>query len=123
MLIVLVITPIYYSWPPQSKAETIAVKLKITIHPVSEDQISAIVSAVDESGKVDITRDDIVELSFAGTSASELEQSRVRLKNGEASIGIKVYLQQSSFLTVRWVSGPTPLKESTVLVSPLMWNY
>lgn len=123
LLIVLIITPIYYSWPTPSKAKITAIKLSITIHPISENQISAIVSAVDESGVVDTTRDDIVELSFEGTSASELEQSRVKLKNGEGRVGIKVYLQQSSFLTARWMSGPTPLKDATVLVSPLMWNY
>jgi len=123
MLIALIVTPIYYSWPAPSKAKIIAVKLSITIHPVSENQISAIVSAVDESGIVDTTRDDTVELSFEGTSASELEQSRVKLNNGEGRVGIKVYLQQSSFLTARWMSGPTPLRDATVLVSPLMWNY
>ncbi len=114
--------PVYHSWPTPSKAKIVAVKLKITIHPVSETQISAIVSAIDESGELDTTRDDIVELSFLG-GASELERSRVNLKNGEATVGIKVYFQQSSFLTARWVSGPTPLKDTTVLVSPLMWNY
>mgnify|MGYP001040348693 FL=1 len=123
MLIALIVTPIYYSWPAPSKAKIIAVKLSITIHPVSENQISAIVSAVDESGIVDTTRDDTVELSFEGTSVSELEQSRVKLNNGEGRVGIKVYLQQSSFLTARWMSGPTPLRDATVLVSPLMWNY
>ncbi|MBS7623151.1 hypothetical protein KEJ39_05695 [Candidatus Bathyarchaeota archaeon] len=123
LLVALIVMPIYYSWPTPSKAKITAVKLKITIQPISESQISAIVSAVDESGELDTTRDDVVELSFSGTSASELERSRVNLKDGEASVGIKVYLQQSSFLTARWISGPTPLKDATVLVSPLMWNY
>ncbi|MEM3003787.1 MAG: hypothetical protein QXK96_00620, partial [Candidatus Bathyarchaeia archaeon] len=99
VLVVLIATPIYYSWPTPSKAKIMAVKLKITIQPISEDQISAVVSAVDESGRLDTTRDDVIELSFRGTSVSELERSRVNLKNGEASVNIRVYFQQSSFLT------------------------
>lgn len=122
ILILLIVTPIYYSWPASTKAKATAVKLKITINPISEDQISAIVAAIDESGNLDTTRDDVVELSIEG-SASELEQSRVRLKNGEASVRMKIYLQQTSFLRAKWVSGPTPLKGAAVVVSPLMWNY
>jgi hypothetical protein len=123
ILVALIAAPVYYSLPAKSESKITAVKLQITINPISEDQIAAIVSAVDESGRLDTTRDDVVELSFKGTTASELERSRVTLKNGEASVNIKVHLQQSSFLTATWVNGPTPLKETTVLVSPLMWNY
>jgi len=114
---------VYYSWPTPSKAKTTAVKLSIVINPVSEVQISVIVSAVDESGKVDTTRNDVVELHFEGTTTTQLEQSRFTLKNGQATIGVKVHSQQSSFLTARWIDGPTPLKDATILFSPLMWNY
>ncbi len=123
ILILLVSTSVYYSWPTPPKAKTTAVKLSIVINPVSEVEISVIVSAVDESGKVDTTRNDVVELHFEGTTTAQLEQSRVTLRNGQVSIGIKVHSQQSSFLTAKWVDGPTPLKDTTVLVSPLMWNY
>jgi hypothetical protein len=123
ILILLVSMSVYYSWPAPSKANTTAVKLSIVINPVSEVEISVIVSAVDESGKVDTTRNDVVELHFEGTTTAQLAQSRVTLKNGQVNVGIKVHSQQSSFLTAKWVDGPTPLKDTTVLVSPLMWNY
>ena len=123
ILILLVSMSVYYSWPAPTKAKTTAVKLSIVINPVSEVEISAVVSAVDESGKVDTTRNDVVELHFEGATTAQLEQSRVTLRNGQVSVGIKVYSQQSSFLTAKWVDGPTPLKDTTVLVSPLMWNY
>jgi len=123
LLSLLVITPVYYSLPAPSKAKLIAVKLQITIRPVSENEIYVIVSAVDEVRNVDASRDDVVELYFGGSSLSKLEQSKVTLKNGQAYVEISVYHQQSSFLTARWVSGPTPLRETTILVSPLMWNY
>ena len=123
ILILLVSMSVYYSWQAPPKPETTAVKLSIVINPVSQVEISVIVSAVDESGKVDTTRNDAVELHFEGTTSAQLEQSRVTLRNGQATVRIKVYSQQSSFLTAKWVDGPTPLKDTTVLVSPLMWNY
>jgi hypothetical protein len=123
LLVLLISLPIYYSWPTPSKAKPVAVKLKITIHAVSDDKLAVIVSAVDESGQLDNSRDDVVDLFFEGASSNEIAQSRVSLKNGEVSVGIKVKNLQTSFLTAKWVSGPTPLKEVTALVSPLMWNY
>lgn len=123
ILILLISMSVYYSLPAPSKAKTTAVKLAIVVNPVSEVEISVIVSAVDESGKVDTTRDDVVELHFEGSTTAQLEQSRITLKNGTETVGIKVPSQQSSFLTAKWVDGPTPLKGSTILVSPLMWNY
>ena len=123
LLVLLISLPIYYSWPTPSKAKPVAVRLTITINAVSDDKLAVIVSAVDESGQLDNTRDDVVDLFFEGASSSELAQSRVSLKNGEVSVGIKMKNLQTSFLTAKWVSGPTPLKEVTTLVSPLMWNY
>jgi len=123
LLILLISMSVYYSLPAPSKAKTTAVKLAIVVNPVSEVEISVIVSAVDESGKVDTTRDDLIELHFEGSTTAQLEQSRITLRNGVATVGIKVPSQQSSFLTAKWVDGPTPLKDSTILVSPLMWNY
>jgi hypothetical protein len=123
ILVLLISMSVYYSWPAPSKANTTAVKLSIVVNPVSEVEISVIISAVDESGKVDTTRNDLVELHFVGSTTAQLEQSKVTLKNGQVDVGIKVHSQQSSFLTARWVDGPTPLKDATVLISPLMWNY
>jgi len=123
LLVLLISLPVYYSWPAPSRAKPVASKLKITIHAISDDKLAVIVSAVDESGQLDNARDDVVDLFFEGASSNEIEQSRVSLKNGEVSVGIKVKNLQTSFLTARWVSGPTPLKEVTTLVSPLMWNY
>jgi hypothetical protein len=95
----------------------------IKIYAITEDRLAAIVSAVDESGQLDNSRDDVINLFFEGASSNEITQSRVSLKNGEVSVEIKVKNQQTSFLTAKWVSGPTPLKDVTSLVSPLMWNY
>jgi hypothetical protein len=124
ILLVLVISlPVYYSWPTPSKAKPVASKLMIKIYAITEDRLAAIVSAVDESGQLDNSRDDVINLFFEGASSNEIAQSRVSLKNGEVSVEIKVKNQQTSFLTAKWVSGPTPLKDVTSLVSPLMWNY
>lgn len=98
-------------------------KLNIKVHAVSETQISVIVSAVDESGKLDSTRDDKVELSFEGTTTSKLEYSKVRLENGEARVGLHVLQKETSFIKAKWISGPTHLRDAKALVSPLMWDY
>ena len=123
LLIILISLPVYYSWPAPTEAEITAVKLNIRVHPVSETQITIIVSAVDEIGNLDRKRDDEVELSFEGAASSKLEKSRVKLENGEARVGIQVLMKESSFLNVKWINGPTPLRDGKILISPLMWDY
>ena len=123
LLIVLISVPVFYSWPAPSKTKITAVKLNVRIHALSETQISIIVSAVDESGKLDPTRDDEVELHFEGSTTSKLENSKVRLENGTARVGLHVLQKETSFLKAKWIRGPTPLKDATILVSPLMWDY
>jgi hypothetical protein len=123
LLIILISIPIYYSWPAPSEAEITAVKLNVRVHAESETKITIIVAAVDETGNLDIKRDDEVELSFEGATSSRLAQSKIKLENGEARVGIEVLLKESSFLKAKWISGPTPLRDAKILVSPLMWDY
>lgn len=123
LLIILISIPVYYSWPAPSKAEITAVKLSVKVHAESETKITLIVAAVDETGQLDTKRNDEVELSFEGATSSKLTQSRVKLKNGEARVGIEVLLKESSFLNAKWISGPTPLRDTKILISPLMWDY
>jgi hypothetical protein len=95
----------------------------VRVRAENQTQITIIVSAVDETGKLDTKRDDEVELSFEGLTASKLAQSRVKLENGEARVGIEVSLKESSLLKAKWISGCTPLRDAKILVSPLMWDY
>ncbi len=123
LLIILISLPVYYSWPAPSKAEITAVKLNVRVHAESETRITIIVAAVDETGNLDTKRDDEIELSFEGATSSKLAQSKVKLENGEARVGIEVLLKESSFLKAKWINGPTPLRDAKILVSPLMWDY
>ena len=123
LLAILISIPTYYSWPTPTNDEITAVKLNVRVFAESETSIILIVSAVDESGKLDTKRDDEVELSFEGVTTTKLERSRVRLENGKAEVGIEVLLKESSFLNAKWISGPTPLRDAKILVSPLMWDY
>jgi hypothetical protein len=123
LLIILITIPVYYSWPEPSKGQTTAVKLNLKVHAESELKISIIVSAVDETGNLDPTRDDEVELSFEGMTTSKLAHSKFRLENGSARVGLEVVQKQTSFLMAKGISGPTPLRDAKILVSPLMWDY
>lgn len=123
LLVILISIPLYYSWPAPSKGKITAVKLHVKIHAESAANISVIISAVDESGELDPTRDDEIELSFEGLTISKLASSKIRLEKGEARVGLQVLQKESSFLKAKWVSGPTPLRDTKVLVSPLMWDY
>lgn len=123
LLIILVSLPVYYSWPAPSKAEITAVKINVRVLAESETKITIIVVAVDETGNLDTKRDDEIELSFEGATSSKLTQSKVKLENGEARVGIEVLMKESSFLKAKWISGPTPLRDAKILVSPLMWDY
>lgn len=123
LLIILISLPVYYSWPAPSKTEITAVKLNVRVHAESETRITIIVAAVDETGNLDTKRDDEIELSFEGATSSKLAQSKVKLENGEARVGIEVLLKESSFLKAKWINGPTPLRDAKILVSPLMWDY
>jgi hypothetical protein len=78
---------------------------------------------VDETGHLDTKRDDEIELSFEGATSSKLTQTRLKLENGEGRVGIEVLQKESSFLKAEWISGPTPLRDTKILVSPLMWDY
>jgi hypothetical protein len=123
ILVILIVSLVYFSLPAPTTAKPIAVKLSLTVHPISEQEIYIIVSAVDELGQIDSTRDDTVELSLEGSSSSTLSQSKITLKNGEGRVGIQIFNQQNAFVKARWVSGETPLKDTAMLISPLMWNY
>lgn len=123
LLIILITIPVYYSWPEPSKGQITAVKLNLRIHAESEAKISIIVTAVDETGNLDPTRDDEVELSFEGITISKLAHSRVRLENGSARVRLEVVQKETSFLMAKWVSGLTPLRDAKIIVSPLMWDY
>lgn len=120
---ILITIPVYYSWPEPSKGQITAAKLNLRIHAESEVKISIIVTAVDETGNLDPTRDDEVELSFEGLTTSKLAHSKVRLENGTARVGLEVVQKETSFLMAKWISGPTPLREAKIIVSPLMWDY
>ena len=123
ILIILIAIPAYYSWPAPQKDEITAVKLSVRVFAESETKIILIVSAVDESGKLDTKRYDEVELSFEGVTTTKLSQSKVKLENGVAEVGIEVLLKESSFLKAKWINGPTPLRDAKILISPLMWDY
>jgi hypothetical protein len=119
----LIIIPVYYSWPEPSKGQITAVKLILRVHAESEVKISIIVSAVDETGNLDPARGDEVELFFEGVTTSKLTHSRIRLENGSARVGLEVVQKETSILIAKWISGPTPLRDAKILVSPLMWDY
>jgi hypothetical protein len=123
LLIILISIPVYYSWPEPSKGQITAVKLHLRVHAESEVKISIIVSAVDETGNLDPARYDEVELFFEGVTTSKLAHSRIRLENGSARVGLEVVQKETSFLIAKWISGPTPLRDAKILVSPLMWDY
>jgi hypothetical protein len=123
LLIILITIPVYYSWPEPSKGQITAVKLNLRVLAESEAKISIIVSAVDETGNLDPTRDDEVELSFESVTTSKLAHSRVRLENGSVRVGLEVVQKETSILMAKWISGLTPLRDAKILVSPLMWDY
>ena len=123
LLIILILIPTYFSWPAPTKDEITAVKLNVRVHAESETRITLIVAAVDETGQLDTKRDDEVELSFEGATSSKISQSKIKLKHGEARVGLEVLLKESSFLNAKWISGPPPLRDAKILISPLMWDY
>jgi hypothetical protein len=122
-LIMLIFLPIYYSLPTPTEAEIAAVKLNVKVHLVSDTEITIIVTAVSETGKLDTKRNDEIELSFEGPTSSKPLQSRAKLENGEARIRLLKKVEVSSILKAKWISGPTPLRDGKILVSPLMWDY
>jgi hypothetical protein len=77
------------------------------------------VAAVTDEGKVDTTRDDIVELSIGQDCRTRFKDSlkRVELKllNGEANATVlSGQLPEASIFKARWISGRTPLQPTQV---------
>jgi len=77
------------------------------------------VAAVTDEGKVDTTRDDVVELSIGQDCRLRFKDSsknvKLKLLNGEANANLlSNQLPEASIFKARWISGRTPLQPTQV---------
>ena len=120
IVIVVLAISLYYSMPDvnNSQPSEEAVRLKLvapsSVPPNKEILIN--IYAVNEIGKVDTTRKDIIELSLTDDEVAKLNTTRVTLKDGKATItiiGATNRMGRNSVTVIgTWVSGETRLMSS-----------
>ena len=100
----------------QPSEEAIRLKLVAPSSVPPNKEILINIYAVNEVGKVDTTRKDIIELSLTDNEVAKLNTTRVTLKDGKATItivGETTRMGRNSVTVVgTWVSGETRLMSS-----------
>ncbi|MCX6659573.1 MAG: hypothetical protein NTX81_04245 [Candidatus Bathyarchaeota archaeon] len=105
---------------PPEKKQPEATRLVIFLPGIDRSTEKTLrVAAVTDEGKVDTTRDDIVELSIGQDCRLRFKDSskkvELKLLNGEANANLlSNQLPEASIFKARWISGRTPLQPTQV---------
>lgn len=106
---------------PESKEKKPEARRLVLILPNIEKNVekTIVVGAITDEGKIDTSRDDVVELSINHESRLRFtDSSKVRqlqLVNGEAKVNVlSGNLPEVTIMKIRWISGKTPLQNSQV---------
>lgn len=78
-----------------------------------------IVKAVDDKGRLDVSRNDLIELYLTSLSfpkpMAKLSQHTLNLVNGTATVTLSGPLKEMLLITVDWKNGKTHLESHAVL--------
>lgn len=119
----IIIISVYSVWPNFFRHNSPeAVKLVISGPPsntitIGQPQVITIY-AVNTNGKIDRSRNDIIELIIDPPgSATILNSTRANLRNGEATFIVVINQSGIVILTSNWIAGRTPLESTMVSVN------
>lgn len=121
LIIIIMICPCVINIPPtEGKGAT---KLLIVYEkiPVKVDvPKKLIVKAVDDKGRIDKSRDDLIELNLTSLSfpkpVAKLSQKTLKLVNGTATVTLIGPLKEMLLITVNWKDGKTHLESHAILM-------
>ncbi|WP_455369229.1 hypothetical protein [[Eubacterium] cellulosolvens] len=120
-------TSVYYYYVPQaeaSKEQSRTLKMAIGspyskgIHAIADTVIPIKIWVIDEHGDFDRTRNDVIEVTLAPSKILELNQSKINLVQGEATLEVYAISEGSDnvLLTAVWVSGESYLPPTSILI-------
>ena len=112
-LIVLLTATLIYMWmPPPQPPPPSATRLIVDAPQEARvgSTIKVTVKAVDDEGRVDETRNDIIGLSITPEGLGDLAENRIRLENGEAAVTLKVKAPGEAVIQAKWIKGYSFLK-------------
>jgi hypothetical protein len=101
--------------PKDSQATKLVVVASTTFIPLDKP-VKLTIKAIDESGNVDVTRNDIVELYLTSVSydkpSAKLTAKKIQLIEGIGSVYIQGEVPEVVDITVQWKEGKSPLESS-----------
>ncbi|WP_455280338.1 hypothetical protein [[Eubacterium] cellulosolvens] len=111
--LVLIIT---LSFIPQDSQATKLVLVASTTFIPLDKPVKLTIKAIDDAGKVDTTRNDIVELNLTSVSydkpSAKLTTKKIQLIEGVGSVHIQGEVPEVVDITVQWKEGKSPLESS-----------
>ena len=81
------------------------------------EQVTVVIRAIDDQGRVDVKRNDLVNVSVGPKASAQLSTSRVALKNGEAALTILGVAPETVTITAAWVSGYSFLDDGEATIT------
>jgi type II secretory pathway component PulM len=118
-VIMLLVLALIYLWAPAAPPiQPSATKLVIEapLEAKVGSTIAVTVKAVDEDGRVDKTRNDIVEISITPEGLTDLSKIKVRLEGGEATVSFTVKASGKAVIQAKWIQGYSFLKTGSTSI-------
>ena len=116
-VIMLLVLALIYLWAPAAPPiQPSATKLVIEapLEAKVGSTISVTVKAVDEDGRIDKTRNDIVEVSITPEGLTDLSKIKIRLEDGEATVSFTVKASGKAVIQAKWIQGYSFLKTGSI---------
>jgi len=99
--------------PQDSQATKLIVVASTTFIPLDKP-LKLTIKAVDDTGRLDATRNDVVELSVTSVSydqpSAQLNTNKIQLIDGTVSVYIQGEMPEVVDITVQWKEGESPLE-------------
>ena len=113
LAIFLVVIPSLFFIPQDPQATKLIIVASTTFIPLDKP-VELTIKAVDDIGKLDSTRNDIVELSLTSVSydnpSAHLTTKKIRLIDGVGSVYIQGEVPEVVDITVQWKEGKSSLE-------------
>ncbi|WP_455368707.1 hypothetical protein [[Eubacterium] cellulosolvens] len=113
LVTVLAVIISYFFVPQDSKATKLIVVTSTTFIPLDKP-VKLTIKVVDDTGKLDASRNDVVELSLTSVSydkpSAHLSTKKIQLLEGIGSVYIQGEIPEVIDITVQWKEGKSPLE-------------
>ena len=120
LVLLFVLLTLYFVWvPPSSSGYVSATRLELVVPETAAvgDRVIVLVRAVDEQGRLDVKRSDIVDISVSPGAKVELSVTQVTLEKGQAQLTIVGLAPGTVTIIATWTSGYAFLDQGSASVT------